>query len=706
MVKFGRFIAKHRVLVLIVAILLLIPSLFGYINTRVNYDILTYLPEDIDTMIGQDILMDEFGKGGFSMVVTNGMSQKDVAAMCDKFEAVEGVADVICYDSLDGSPIPSQVIPDDLRDSFIQGESELMVVFFSGGTSADQTMDAVAEMRSIANEQVLIGGMSAIIYDTRELCEQEEPIYVLIAVALCALVLALTMESFLLPVLFLVSIGMAIIYNLGSNIFFGEISYITKALAAVLQLGVTMDYSIFLWHSYSEHKLHYSDRGEAMARAISATFNSVFGSSLTTVAGFIALCFMTFTLGLDLGLVMAKGVVFGVIACITILPALILVFEKAIEKTSHKNLLPDLGKLSRGIVKHYWVFLIIFAIVLGPAIYGYTHTDVYYNLDSSLPTTLSSVQANTQISDDFGLGATHMLLISSDTSGSDIRAMRDEMEEQDGVSFVLGTDTLVGSLIPDDFIPSDVRSMLESDNYKLLLIGSEYATATDEVNAQVDALEAIAKTYDENAMLIGEAPCTQDLISITNTDFNVVNTVSIVLVFLIIVVVLRSGFLPFLLVAAIEFAIFINLGIPAYTGTTLPFIASIVISTIQLGATVDYAILMTNRYLWERKRGEDKKSAVTNALAACSNSIIVSALSFFAATFGVGLYSNVDLISALCNLMARGALISMVVVLVILPAFLYVFDKAIIATTPSARRLVWGDKRHRKHPHTNAKGEA
>lgn len=688
MIKFGRFIAKHRLLILILAVLLLIPSVLGYAGTRVNYDVLTYLPGDIDTMVGQDILMDQFGKGGFSMVVLRGLDSRSIAKLQTEFEQVDGVADVLSYDGLVGAGLPKEILPADMLEKFSTEDSNLMLVFFSGGTSEDQTMEAVAQLRKIAGKEALIGGMSAIILDTRDLCEQEEPIYVLIAVLLCCLVLAITMDSLLLPVLFLLSIGMAILYNLGSNYFFGEISYITKALAAVLQLGVTMDYSIFLWHSFSEHLQHEPSEEEAMARAIAATFSSVLGSSLTTVAGFIALCFMSFTLGLDLGLVMAKGVVMGVLSCVTILPSLILVCHKAIIKTTHRSWLPDVGRLSGKITKHYRVFLALFLVLLVPAIYGYTHTEVYYNLDSSLPGDLSSVQANAALDEEFHMGAVHMLLLDADLSSPEVSSMAQEMEQVDGVSYVLGTDSLLGALVPKAFLPEDVTGMLESDDYQLLLIGSEYATASEEVNNQLTDLESIAKGYDENSMLIGEAPCTKDLITITDHDFQVVSAVSIVLVFLIIALVLRSAVLPVLLVAIIEFAIFINMGIPAYTGTVLPFIASIVIGTIQLGATVDYAILMTNRYLQERKLGKAKLDAVQAALAASASSIMVSALSFFAATFGVGLYSQVDLISALCSLMARGAIISMFVVLLALPSVLIVFDRLIVATTYGAKKAI------------------
>ena len=688
MVKFGRFIASKRVLVLIAALLLLIPAAFGYFSTRVNYDILTYLPEDIDTMVGQNILMDEFGKGGFSMVFIKGLDSDSVKEMCDEMEKVDGVASVISYESIAGSGLPKDLIPENYREAFSSDDSELAVVFFSGGTSSDETLQAIADIREIAGDKALVGSMSAIIADTRDLSEREEPIYVLIAVVLCALVLAITMDSFLLPIFFLLSIGLAIVYNLGTNLFLGEISYITKALAAVLQLAVTMDYSIFLWHSYSEQRSKYDDKNEAMAHAISETFSSVVGSSLTTVAGFIALCFMSFTLGFDMGLVMAKGVVIGVIACITVLPALILVFDKAIAKTTHKSLIPKFDKLCAGVTKHYKIFIALFLIVLVPAVYGYTHTSVYYKLDSSLPDYLDSVQANAQITEEYDMGAIHMLLTDSSIPSKDIREMCEEMEAVEGVKLVLGSDSLVGSLVPSDFIPGSISEILDSGTHKLIMIASEYETATDEVNNQITELENIAKKYDDSSMLIGEAPGTKDLITITDHDFAVVSAVSILLVFIIIALVLKSISLPVILVAVIEFSIFINLGIPAYTGTKLAFIASIVVSTIQLGATVDYAILMTNRYLGERKLGFGKKEAIKTALSTSASSIMVSALGFFAATIGVGLYSEVDLIGSLCMLMARGAVISMIVVMLILPSMLYVFDKLIIYTTFGVKKAI------------------
>lgn len=678
----SKAIVKYRIAILILAIGLLIPSAIGYIKTRVNYDILYYLPDGIETMTGQDILKDEFGKGAFAMEIVEGMSFKDVAKVKEKIEAVDGVADVIWYDSIADLSIPVDMLPDRIKEVFVSGDSTLMAIFFDETTSADSTMEAIAEIRSVTNEQCYLSGMSAIVTDTKALSEAEAPIYVLIAVLLTMIVLAIFMDSFLLPIIFMLSIGMAIVYNLGSNYFLGEISYVTKALSAVLQLGVTLDYSIFLWHSYQENLSHDgNDKESAMAKAISNTFSSVVGSSVTTVAGFIALCFMRFTLGMDLGVVMAKGVVFGVIGCVTILPALILIFDQAIEKTKHRPVLPSMEKPAAFINRHPAVFIGIFLVMLIPAIIGYRGTSVYYNLDSSLPDNLPSVQANMKLSEDYNMNATHMVLASSDLSSKDAKAMIREMKEVDGIKFALSLDSLIGSSIPKDFIPEEIKSKLSSGDWQLMLVQSEYKVASDEVNQQCDELNAIVKKYDQKAMLIGEAPCTKDLIEITDKDFKTVSLVSILAIFVIIALVFKSISLPIILVAVIEFAIFVNLGIPYYMGTTIPFIASIVIGTIQLGATVDYAILMTTRYSKERCEGKNKKDAIRIALAVSIPSVIVSALGFFAATFGVGLYSNIDMISALCTLMARGAIISMFVVILILPSMLGLFDRVICATT-------------------------
>ena len=577
-----------------------------------------------------------------------------------------------------------ELLPNDLYEVFNNDEKDatLLAVIYETSMSSDETMGAIEEIRKVTGEKCFLSGMSAVVTDTKNLSNQEVPIYVVIAVLLSTLILSLTMDSAIIPLFFLLSIGMAIIYNLGTNVVKGEISYVTQALAAVLQLGVTMDYSIFLWHSYQENQERFpGDKNRAMAHAISNTVTSVVGSSITTVAGFVALCFMSFTLGLDLGIVMAKGVVFGVICCVTVLPSMILIFDKAIEKTKHRAIIPDLGKISSWVVNHHSIFIVLFLLILGPAIYGYTHTDVYYDLAGTMPKSLPSIMANDKLDEDFAMGAAHMILVDSELASKDVSAMVKEINEVDGVKTTLGLDAIVGPGIPREMIPNEIKELLMDENYQLLLISSEYAVATDEVNAQCDAIKNIVKKYDENGMLIGEAPCTQDLITITDKDFKVVSAVSIGAIFIIIAFVFKSVSLPVVLVAVIEFAIFINMGIPAYTKTTLPFIASIVIGTIQLGATVDYAILMTNKFKRERSKGVEKKQAITEALQSSLQSIMVSALSFFAATFGVGLYSNIDMISSLCTLMARGAIISMFVVIFILPTMFMVFDKVICATS-------------------------
>lgn len=680
MKKFGEWIVKFRVVIFVMAILLLIPSAMGYFNTRVNYDILSYLPEDIETMKGQNILEKEFGTGAFSMVVVEGMPYKDVAALKEKMEDVEHVKTIIWYDSVADLSIPVEVFPDELSEVFRNGDATLMAVLFDTTMSADETMDAIEELRDITKERCFISGMSAVVTDTKNLSNRETPIYVLIAVILSVIVLSLTMDSYIIPLFFILSIGMAIVYNLGSNVFLGEISYVTQALAAVLQLGVTMDYSIFLWHSYQENQAICLDKKEAMAEAIAATFSSVIGSSITTVAGFIALCFMSFTLGLDLGIVMAKGVIFGVIGCITTLPAMIMIFDKAIEKTKHKPIIPQF-KISQFVVKHYIIVLILFAVLWIPAVIGYNRTDVYYNLDSTLPDDLPSIVANNKLNDKFNMSTTHIVLVDSSLSAKETKALIDEIESVDGIKSVLGKSSLLGSAFPEDMIPEEYLKDIQNDNWQLMMATSEYKVASDEVNKQCDELNNIIKKYDPEGMLIGEAPCTKDLITITNKDFNVVNAFSIGVIFVIILIVFKSISLPVILVATIEFAIFVNMGIPYYTGTIIPFIASIVIGTIQLGSTVDYAILMTTRYRRERAAGVEKKEAVFTAHQASVQSVFVSALSFFAATFGVGIYSDIDMISSLCNLMARGALISMVTVLLVLPALFMVFDKLICVTS-------------------------
>lgn len=686
MVKVGKKIVKFRVPILILSIILLIPAVWGYVNTRINYDVLTYLPEDIETMQGQEIMTNDFGIGAFSMLMVDGMEDKEIVKLKEKVEKVDGVENVLWYDSLADISVPQSVLPSKLYDEYNTEDGTMMAVFFKDGTSSDETMQAITEIRKITGEQCFLSGMSAIVEDTKELAEKETPLYVLIAVALSALVLAITMESIFVPVLFLLSIGIAIVYNLGTNVFFGEISYITKALAAVLQLGVTMDYSIFLMHSYQEQQVRYNgDKERAMAHAISQTFSSVIGSSVTTVAGFIALCFMSFTLGKDIGIVMAKGVIFGVLVCVTVLPSMILCCDKLIEKTKHKPLLPDIGRISDKVTKRYVIYVVAFVILLFPAIYGNNHTGVYYNLDESLPKDLPSVIANTKLKEDYNMNTTHMILVDSSVAGSDVKKMSQEIEKVDGVKWVLGLDNLIGSGVPADMLPESVTGMLKNDKYQLLMVNSTYKVATDKVNKQIEQIDKIMDKYDKGAMLVGEGPLTKDLINITDTDFKRVSAVSIGIVFVIILLLFKSVTIPVILVGVIEFAIFVNMGIPFYTGTKLPFVASIVIGTIQLGATVDYAILMTTRYQRERSRGAGKFDAITTAHKFSAQSIIVSALSFFAATIGVGLYSNIDMISSLCILMARGALISMVVVVLILPSLFMVFDKIIVKTSKGFR---------------------
>lgn len=693
-IKFGKWVVKHRIIILILGIILLIPSALGMVNTRVNYDILSYLPKDIETMKGQDVLMEDFGKGGFSMVMIDGMTDKQVSDTKKEIEKIDHVADVVWYDTIADITLPKEVLPDNLYDFFNAEDSTLMAVFFDDTTSADGTMEAIEQIRKVSDKQCFVSGLSAVITDTKNLSEQETVMYVVIAVLLTSIVLAVTMDSFLVPLFFMLSIGFAILYNLGSNYFMGEISFITKALSAVLQLGVTMDYSIFLWHSYKEKQQIYpGDKQRAMAHAISNTFVSVAGSSITTIAGFLAMCFMSFTLGLDLGIVMAKGVIFGVICCVTILPSFILIFDKAIEKTSHRDIMPSFARTSRFIVKHFTAFATAFLVLLVPALYGYTHYNVYYNLDSTLPENLDSIVANTKLSEEYNMNCTHMLLVDSDMKSKDAVEMTEKMENVSGVSFVLGLDSLIGPSIPQEIIPEEVTSILKSNNWQLILVGSEYAVASDELNEQIESLNDIAKQYDKNEMLIGEGPATKDLINITDHDFAVVSAVSIAVIFLIIAVVLKSVSLPVILVSVIELAIFINMGIPCYTNTKLPFVASIVIGTIQLGATVDYAILMTTRYKKERINGKEKKEAVETALMSSIKSIIVSALGFFAATFGVGVYSAIDMISALCTLMSRGAIISMLTVILILPSMFMIFDKIICKTTIGMRKCRSEDKK-------------
>lgn len=681
--SFSKAVVKLRIPIVIVTLLLVVVSVFGMVNTRINYDMLDYLPEDMDTVIGQNELLEDFGKGAFSFIVVEDMPNKDVANLVEKLEAVDHVETVLWYSSLMDVSIPMELLPEKLYDEFNTGNATLVAVFFDTSTSADVTMDAIREIRSIAGKQCFVSGMSALVTDLKDLCEQEEPIYVGIAVVLACAAMMLFLDGWLVPLVFLASIGMMIVINLGTNYFFGEISYITKALSAVLQLAVTMDYSIFLWHSYNEQRPKYDDHKDAMAAAISETLTSVVGSSVTTVAGFAALCFMSFTLGRDLGLVMAKGVILGVIGCVTVLPALILIFDKPLQKTKHRSIIPNMNGFAAKVVKVFPVFLVVFALLIPPAYYGYSKTndEVYYDMGQCLPQDMEYVIANSKLSEDFDIASTHMVLVSADTPTSSVRKMIKEMEQVDGVKYVLGLESVVGSKIPEEILPESITSLLKSDKWELLLINSEYKVASDLVNEQVDSLNAVLKKYDPNGMLIGEAPCMKDMIETTDHDFEVVNAVSIVAIFVIIAIVEKSFSLPIILISVIELAIFINLGLPHYLGQSLPFIAPICISTIQLGATVDYAILMTTRYKAERVGGQDKRSAVITALAASTPSIIVSGMGLFAATFGVAIYSNIDMISSMCMLMARGAVVSMLCVIFILPALLTLCDKIICATT-------------------------
>ena len=690
-------IVKLRYLILVIAVVLLFPSAIGYMKMRINYDILTYLPKNIETMKGQDILEDEFGVGAYSMYVVEGMDYKDVAKLKKKIEAVPHVHNVLWYDSIADISIPVSMIPDKYRKAFDNGDATMMFVIFDNTTSSDDTMNAVKKIRKISNKQCFLAGMSGLVEDTKELAEKETPVYVLIAVVLAVIVLSLTMDSFLIPLFFLLSIGMAIIYNMGTNRAFGEISFITQCIAAVLQLGVTMDYSIFLWHSYQEQLGRYpDDKNKAMSTAIVATFQSVIGSSVTTIAGFIALCFMSFRIGLDLGLVMAKGVLIGVICCLTVLPSMVLIFDNALEKTRHRPLLGEFKKIPKFISKYYWIFGLIFLLILPFAIFGETHTKVYYNLAGTLPSNLPSMKASSALDKNFESNTSYMVLYNVKMKSKDKSDMQKDIADVKGVDSVIGLNTFFGPAVPESMIPKDVSEMMKSKGYEMCLITSKYKVASDEVNDQIDTVKKITKGYDKKSMVVGEAPCTKDLITVTNRDFQIVNWVSIALVFIIIAVVLKSASLPFILVAVIEFAIFINMGLPYYTHTTLPFVASIVIGTIQLGSTVDYAILMTTRYLWERNHGKGRTHATREALSASMKSIIVSALSFFGATFGVGLVSSIDMISSLCSLMARGALISMVVVILVLPSMYMIFDPLIVRTTAKCAEAREYDRNKKK----------
>ena len=681
--KFGKAVVKSRIAILIISAVLLVPSLLGMINTRVNYDMLNYLPDSLDTVKGQEYMLEDFGKGAFSFLIFQNANEKDIVKTEEKIKKIDHVATVLWFDDVADSKIPMQALPDEVYDAFNKGDSTLMAVFFDSSSSSDETMNAISEIRKVAGEQCLVSGISAMVTDLRELCEREETLYVAIAVVLAVIAMIVFLDNWIIPFVFLASIGVAILFNLGSNIFLGEISYITKALSAVLQLAVTMDYSIFLWHSYGEQKQKCSDNKEAMAVAIKETVSSVLGSSITTVAGFIALCFMTFTLGRDLGIVMAKGVLLGVLSCVTVLPSMILVLDKPLNKTMHRSLIPSTKKLAKGIVKIFPVFLIIFALIAVPSYYGYSQTnkEVYYDLSRSLPEDMSNVIANTKLKDEFGMGNTHMVLVNSKLDSKDIRKMNDEFKKVDGIKMALGLESVVGPMIPEEMLPESVSTVFKSDRWEMIILSSEYKTATDEMGTQITKLNEIIKKYDPDGLLVGEAACTNDLINITSVDFATVNAISIIAIFIIIMIVEKSISLPVILVAVIELAIFINLGLPHYLGESLPFIAPICISTIQLGATVDYAILMTTRYKKERSLGNDKRTAVCTALETSIPSIIVSAMGLFAATVGVAIYSDVDMIASLCALMARGALISMLCVILILPAMFMLFDKVIGVTT-------------------------
>lgn len=687
--RFSKAVVKFRIPIIILALILAVPSVLGMIGTRINYDMLDYLPDTMDTVVGQQKLMDDFGKGAFSFIIVEDMPDKDVSALKQKIEKVDHVETVLWYDSLVDISVPKELLPEKIYNEFNTKNATMLAVFFNTSTSADITMDAVREIRSIAGKQCFVSGMSALVTDLKDLCEKEEPIYVAIAVVLAAVAMVVFLDGWLVPFVFLASIGLMILLNLGTNYFFGEVSYITKALSAVLQLAVTMDYSIFLWHSYNEEREHFDDHKKAMEVAISKTLTSVVGSSLTTVAGFAALCFMTFTLGRDLGIVMAKGVILGVIGCVTVLPSMILVLDKPLHATRHRPLLPDMNGLARGVVKIFPVFLIIFALLIVPSLYGYqkTNDEVYYDMGQCLPEDMEYVIANSKLSEDFNIASTHMILIDAKTDPKQVRNMCSEMEKVDGVKYVLGLESVIGSRVPEEVLPERLTKVLKSDNLELLLVNSSYKVASDKVNAQINELNTILKKYDQNGMLIGEAPCMKDMIETTNHDFQVVNAVSIVAIFVIILLVERSISLPFILIAVIELAIFINLGLPHYLGQSLPFIAPICISTIQLGATVDYAILMTTRYKAERIALKPKAQAVQIALATSIPSIIVSGMGLFAATFGVAIYSDIDIISSMCMLMARGAIISMLLVIFILPALLMLCDRLIYATTLGMRHL-------------------
>ena len=683
MINIGKWITKHKNIILVIAFILLIPAGIGYVSTRVNYDVLSYLPESLETIKGQDILVDEFGMGAFSMVVVEDMPMKDAAKLEKQLESIDHVKDVLWYDDAVDISVPTEMIPEDLRKAFFNGKATMMIALFDDTTSADDMMDAITQIRKVVGKNVYASGMSGVVTDIKNLALQEMPIYVVIAGLLSLVVLFLTMTSFVTPLIFLLNIGMAIVFNLGSNVFLGEISYITQALAAVLQLAVTMDYSIFLLESYEANKERYEgDKKRAMAHAISNTFTSITASSITTVAGFVALCFMTFKLGANIGIVMSKGVVIGVIACVTVLPAMILTCDKAIEKTTHRSLIPSLDKLSHGIVKGRYVALLLFLIVLVPAIHGNNNYKIYYNIDQSLPKNIPSNEANEKLKKEFNMSNMHMILLKDGLSAKEKSAMSKEIEKVDGVKWVIGLNSLVGSNVPESMIPNNIKKMLKTDNYELEFVSSDYSSATDEVNSQLAKIDKIVKKYQNDGMVIGEAPMMKDLQDVTDVDLKTVNNISILAIFVIILITFKSISIPVILISVIEFAIACNMAVPFYTNTSLPFVASIVIGTIQLGATVDYAILMTSRYHKERtERGQSKKDAIRIAHETSIKSILTSGLCFFAATFGVSVYSQVDMIGSICTLLSRGAIISMIVVICVLPAMLWIFDGVIKRTS-------------------------
>ena len=687
MLKFGRIITKYKKLILIIAIILVIPSILGMKATRVNYDILVYLPDDVETIKGENILSEDFNMGSYSVILVNNMKTKDIQKLEDKIRELDNVEHVVGTADLLGSNVPTEMLPDEVKNKLYKDGDTVILATFKEGISTDATMNTIQQLKDMTNKQCKISGMSATVLDTRDLSNSEVAIYVLIAVALCLIILQLALDSYVAPFFLLLNIGIAILYNMGTNVFLGEISYITKAISAVLQLGVTMDFAIFLYHSYKAEKEEYKDNNEAMAHAIAKTFTSVLGSSLTTIAGFLALCSMRLTLGKDIGIVMAKGVLFGVITVVTILPSMLLIFDKWIEKTKHKEVLPKFEHWKNFNMKHYKAIIVAFLIILPIALYGYNNTKVYYNLDKSLPETLESVQANNALKDEFNMVSTEMAIVRKDLPEGEANAMIKEIENVDGVEWVLGYSKLAETGLPEDMLPDDLKQIFQSDKYQLIIINSKYEMATDELNNQVKEVNDIIKKYDSNGILAGEGPLMKDLVEIADHDFNSVNSVSIGIIFVIMMFVLKSISLPLILMFVIEFAIYVNMGCATFTNTTLPFVASIVIGTIQLGATIDYAILITTKYINLRKEGKDKKEAVGEALGTSINSIVVSALCFFGATFGVGVYSKIEMIGSLCTLMSRGAIVSMISVIMILPAFLLLFDKLICKTTVGMRSI-------------------